>query len=231
MNIYNMNNTNTFPYYLLNTPSPPRAERSIRCAFPLQKKAPIATCLTLLSLFILSGCVTATVSPPKTLVRDSIPKVLASDYPTVAVHHVSGKHRAGTLYALLAIPVGSIVFLDPEIRLEDSVTRAIVKAPPLSSVQSIEISVNTVEMKAYDLLFTRQIRCSIEGAVRVTTTSTKSPSSSFMVTESLTRYRTLAFSHQISQIGRECFEEFGTKVVSSVVKRMLGASEVFSDGE
>ena len=168
---------------------------------------------------------TATVYPPRTLVRDVVPRVLASDYPTVAVHHVSGEHRAGTLYALLAIPVGSIVFIDPKIGLEDSVTRAIVKAPALSPVRSIEISVNMVEMKAYDLIFTRQIRCSIEASVRATTTTAKSPPSSYMVAAYLTRYRTLAFSAQISQVGRECFEEFGTAVVSAIGRRILGESK------
>jgi hypothetical protein len=208
--------------------NPKRPENSMYRALLQKEKGSIATQFTLLLLLILSiimsGCVTATISPPQTLVRDTIPIVLASDYPTVTVHDVSGKHRAGTLYALLVLPVGSIVFLDPKIGLEDSVTRAIVKAPPLG-VHSIEISLKSVEMTAYDLIFTRKIRCSIEGAVKVKTTSAKSPSRTIMISESVTRYRTLAFSPQIAQVGRECFEAFGTTVVSSVARRILGASE------
>jgi hypothetical protein len=214
--------------------NPKRAEESMCGALFQREEVPIATHVTLLFLLILSvilsGCVTATISPPQTLVRDTIPIALTSDYPTVTVHHVSGKHRAGTLYAFLVLPVGSIVFLDPKIGLEDSVTRAIVKAPPLG-LDSIEISVKSVEMTAYDLIFTRRIRCSIEGAVKVIRTSAKSPRQSFMVSESMTRYRKLAFSAQIAQVGRECFEAFGTSVVSSVARRILGASEVSRDDE
>ena len=213
--------------------NPKWGENSMSRALFQPEKSPIASrvipLLLLILSLILSGCVTATIHPPQNLVRDTIPITLASDYPTVTVDHVSGKHRAGTLYALLLLPVGSIVFLDPKIGLEDSVTRAIVKASPLGPVQSIEISVNSIEMTAYDLIFTRQIRCSIEGAVQVKTRSAKSTGRPFMVSESVTRYRTLAFSPQIAQVGRECFEAFGTTVVDLVARRILGPSEVSRD--
>lgn len=170
----------------------------------------------LIALSALSGCVTAHLSPPTVLVRDAIPSLIAGEFPSVTVHKVPPQKSSGSLFALLIVPVGSVVVSNPEIGIGDAITRAIVKNPPDHPINGVELAINSLDLSAYDLLITRRIVCSIDASIRIISAARKPIPHPLPVNISISRYRALAFTPQLERVGRECFEEFGKAIVRSI---------------
>lgn len=169
---------------------------------------------------LLSGCVTATVTGPATLAREVIPPELAHEYPAVVVEGGDSSQQVGHLFAFLALPVGTIVVNEPKRLIEDSITRAIIAAGDTLRVGQLRIRGTQLYITAYDLVVTRHIRCSVASTIEVSNLAGASGIQTVPVATSLSRFRSLAFSPQISEVARECLRQFGAEVLRKIDARM-----------
>lgn len=170
-------------------------------------------------VLFLSGCVTATVTGPTTPITQVIPPELTNEYPTVVVEGVEPSQTVGSLFAFVVLPVGSIVVRDPAALIADSVTRAIIVAGNPVTGERLLVRVTNLQLTAYDLLVTRRIVCSIEGTIHVSYASELAEIQPLSVTTSLSRFQSLAFSRQMSDVGRECLDQFGREVMRKIDAR------------
>lgn len=173
-----------------------------------------------LLIMLLNGCVTATISEPATPVRDAIPPELSAEYPTVVVEGQDTPQQVGSLFALLALPVGSIVVTKPRELIEDSVMRTIITTTKRRHIDGLRITDTNFQMTAYDLLVTRRIVCSITGTIEAFYTAGDPTIQTIPIEISLSRYRSLAFSPQITEVARECVREFANEAIRTITARV-----------
>lgn len=150
-----------------------------------------------------------------------IPEAITHEYPTVTLDGVSAPHRAGSLFAFLTIPVGSIVIPNPKLLLKDSVIRALITAGAPPAIHDLTVDISDLSITAYDLLVTRRIACSVASTIRLSSDDAVFEVTDVSVTTSFAHYRSLAFSAQISEVARECMRQFGRDVVERVKARDL----------
>jgi hypothetical protein len=173
-------------------------------------------------LFTLAGCISARIPLLREPIKNQIPPEVAHDLPPIAVRGVSPNQRVGTLFALLAIPVGSVVISHPEELLHDAITRAILTNRQAVSLPPLIIMIRSLTVSAFDLLLTRRISCTLSAVVYPASHQPQEPSPPLQVTTELAQFRSLAFSPQVAAVSNECFATFGEEISARIIARFGG---------
>jgi hypothetical protein len=160
------------------------------------------------------GCTTVIVRAPALSFRSTIPHEVLAALPTISVSGLGEELRAGTLFALLIVPVGSVLVEQPQQLIEDAVGRAFLTNPHRHEVSAVSIVIKNLSISVPDLLVTRRIVCSISGSARFPIGG-QGDYLSVPITATHAEFRPLAFRPQVTDITAECFRKFARSVVAS----------------
>ncbi len=170
-------------------------------------------------LLTLAGCISAQIPLLREPIKNQIPLEVANDLPPIAVRGISPNQRVGTLFALLVIPVGSVVISHPEETLHDAITRGILMHHQAASLPPLTIMIQNLSISAFDLLLSRRISCRLSAVVYPDSYRSQEPSRPLLVTTELSRFRALAFSPQVAAVSNECFAAFGEEISARIIAR------------
>jgi hypothetical protein len=149
----------------------------------LERNSKIAKLLILL-LFLLSAC-TTTIVPYKQ----------SREEPA----------HAGMQYILGIIPFGTVSIASPALAINDSLSEQLIIHR--RSLGDQQLSINSVSLTAYDLIFTRRLVCSIEAEL-------KDKDATLPINLRFTGFARFGFEKQLSAHWIRCRREFARKIVA-----------------
>jgi len=167
----------------------------------------------------LLGCTTTSVVTPPA--PTYLGRLIAANRRPLSLEVIDevGKAPVGYQYLLVAIPFGQITLDSAAGHLTRALTTELAMAgfsvgrssagisPPLT------VKITEVELNAFDLFFTRRIRCHVEGSWSLGLLGEQHLS----VTQS--EFALYAFAPRLSRALGGCMQEFATKISQEIMRR------------
>ena len=132
-------------------------------------------------------------------------------------------YRAGTIFAGVLFPVGSITVTTPSLHLESALRHELLqKSTQVVSTQkreATEISMDRLSLTVWDLLITRKISCNLR--VSLTRPENTDRARIQVVDVQHSAYTPYAFRKELSFYLRECFDLLARTISAKIKKNKL----------
>jgi len=148
-------------------------------------------------------------------------------HPVVEIRFTPTKNDrviAGTIFAGVIMPVGSVTVVTPSLHLESALREKLLQESTqiisTKRIEVFEITIDTLSLTVWDLLITRKISCTLRASTTPLDTDNQLPKRSFEAHSSA--YTTYAFQRELSFYLRGCFDLLAGHIVdgfSSPIQR------------
>jgi hypothetical protein len=126
--------------------------------------------------------------------------------------------RAGTIFAGVVVPVGSITVVTPSLHLESSLRHQLLQeSTQVVSTQKMEapeITIDSLSLTVWDLLITRKVSCDLATSIASTGPHGETTTTGFTVHHSA--YTIYAFKKELSFYLNECFDLLARRIKSRI---------------